>query len=452
MDCREAGGKLEMLALDGLSAPETAAVEDHLRACAKCRALARRYDFLADLIKGSAAPEAPGEEAWKAVSGEIRRQQAGLFRRRAARVVASVAALALVAFALWSLLRPNAQTPPRPTEKWACSGLRTQPRSPAYDFTIAGNRLFALCDHGEAAFACAFDAVSGERLWRTEEPSEGYLSARGGVVYALRSASSDAVELVALDAAAGRVLWRHEAPEVWQNTRVRPLPLDRGRVCWTSGQTVLMLDSRTGNVLWRHRIADEGPLSRVARDGDQLLVATGQALHGVSPDEGRRLWRKETGEGSRGLVRPLLASAAGRAYLVHAQYSPRAQVRCVDIRTRETVWSRQAGQVARLLAAGDEVYVRGRQVTALDGRTGRPLWSFAAEGCGAMTAGGGIVRFVDAAEDGGLIALDARTGRIVWEVPGVKSCDPFVTCEDTGYIKTGQGLMLAIALPEDLRS
>ncbi len=457
MDCQKVRQMLELFALEGLSAWQQAAVAEHLHSCGECRALARRYELLTALLRMSAAPPDFEEGMWPALRGEVRRARPRLFRRRVVKVGAALAAFVLVVCALWPLMRPDSAAPEdaarRPVRRWTLSGLRTRPRSPAYEFTVAGHRLFALCEEGDAPRVCAFDATSGQKLWQSAEAYIGYLAADAVGLYALRATANGRVELVAMDCESGRVLWRREAPVSSEATGgARPLPLDGERLCWTAGELILVLEARTGRVVWRRRVAGEGALSRPVRDGARLLVATGGALHGFRAATGERLWRRDVEGGTGAVAGPLLAAAAGRAYLVQRHYSPRAAVCCVDLATGRTVWRRRVGRASRLLPAGGAVYVRGEQVLALDGSTGQPLWKFPADGCGALTADRGTVRFVDTGKGGRLVALDARTGRTVWEMPGVKSCDPFVTTRRTGYLKTGQGSMLAIVLPEELRS
>jgi outer membrane protein assembly factor BamB len=99
-----------------------------------------------------------------------------------------------------------------------------------------------------------------------------------------------------------------------------------------------------------------------------------------------------------------------------------------------------------LLAAGQGVYLRGEGVLALDTGSGAELWSSAASGCGPLTLVDGLIHFADSGEPGRLVALDPHSGRTAWEVVGIRSCDAFTKIGSTGYIKTQDGIVHAIAL------
>ena len=119
---------------------------------------------------------------------------------------------------------------------------------------------------------------------------------------------------------------------------------------------------------------------------------------------------------------------------------------CVDPQTRRVAWKTAVPNALHLLAAGGGLYLRGHDVRALDSATGRTVWTRPAEGCGAMTLADGLLHFADARASGRLVALDARTGRTAWEMPGLRSCDALVTAGGTGYLKTQDGVIYALAL------
>ena len=116
----------------------------------------------------------------------------------------------------------------------------------------------------------------------------------------------------------------------------------------------------------------------------------------------------------------------------------------MDLATRGLVWQRAAPGARSLLAAEGAVYVRGQRVQALDGSSGRLLWSRAALGCGPLTYADHQLHYVDSDGGGRLLALRARTGTTAWEVPGIRSCGAFAKVGDTRYIKTQDGIVHAI--------
>ena len=122
-----------------------------------------------------------------------------------------------------------------------------------------------------------------------------------------------------------------------------------------------------------------------------------------------------------------------------------SQLCCVDLGSRRLLWRRRVPGVRSLLATDEAVYVRGQEIVALSHRTGERLWRRAAEGCGPLTRSGGLVHFVDTRAEGRLVALSERSGQTAWEIPGIRSCDGFTKVGDTGYIKTQDGIVHALA-------
>ena len=107
---------------------------------------------------------------------------------------------------------------------------------------------------------------------------------------------------------------------------------------------------------------------------------------------------------------------------------------------------REVRGVRHLLATPEGVFLRGEDIRAYAPATGRPLWRRAAGGCGPLTSHGGLIHFVDSGGGGRLLALRPRSGGKVWEIAGIRSCDAFRRVGRTGYIKTQDGVIHAIAL------
>lgn len=113
---------------------------------------------------------------------------------------------------------------------------------------------------------------------------------------------------------------------------------------------------------------------------------------------------------------------------------------------RRLIWQEPIPAARCLLAAGGRIYVRAERILALNGATGRRLWVCAAGGCGPLTLSDGLICFVDSSRAGRLVALEQHTGRKAWEILGIRSCDAFRRVGTTGYIKTHDGTVRAIAL------
>jgi alcohol dehydrogenase (cytochrome c) len=116
------------------------------------------------------------------------------------------------------------------------------------------------------------------------------------------------------------------------------------------------------------------------------------------------------------------------------RHSPLAGIDRSNVSRLEPVWvyqSREPGTIeATPIVVDGVLYVTEHPhvVTALDGRTGRPLWNYrraaakAVPGCcGPVNRGAAILddTLYSSTFDGRLIALDARTGTLRWEIPVV---------------------------------
>jgi len=461
MNCTEASRDMGLYVLGDLPEAEHARIAAHVAGCSACSQTEQEYRLLVCEIQFS-APDSPAsaslaERVRSGATREIAAERGRLRLRRFVAVASSVAAIVLLGLGLWSawqMMTPTSPSPSAPVvavpqegdkpavpAKWRYDGAR----SPAAEVVVQGASIYLLQDSVMGRSVSAIDIATGSRMWQSRSLDLAYLSADASHVFGL-AGSAGATEVVALTAVDGRELWRYsQAGKQRLLTPNAPLPLPGGRLCWTHAGTVHMLDADTGDVLWTSPLPDEGPLSAAVADGEDLYVATGENLYCLRRDTGQESWREPMALQRMGPTRPLLAVADGHAYFLRAQPGRIGRLYCMDVSRRRMVWNRPATGAHSLLAANNGVYLRGQAIVALDGRTGEPLWQRAASGCGPLTVIDGLIHFVDSASAGRLVALDPRTGRAAWEVPGVHSCDAFARIGDTGYIKMRDGTILALA-------
>jgi len=459
MTCAEAREQLEMLVLGGLSPAQAADVESHLAACPTCRAAVAEYRLLLREIKrgASAAPTpAVARAVREAIAAQVRARRRRVRIRPAAAVVGSAAALLLIGLAAWHTWPlPGGSRPPaaRPgqagsmPERWRYRGARSEPASAADGVVVRGTSMYLLRKDERGAHVAAIDAATGEPRWRSELPSHGYLAADDSAVYCLAARRRGETDLVALDAGDGKTMWRYSAAGRWGLAGpCRPVPVAGGRVCWTTHGRVQMIDAKMGRPMWARSIAGEGPLSCAAVDGEDLYVVSAAALHCLEVETGRKRWRRELETPAPHAGRPLLALARGMIFFVLPRRAGGSRLVCMDAGTGRLNWQRATGEVRHLLAGEHAICLRGADIRAFDDRTGQPLWRRAAGGCGPLTRAGGLIHFVDSTKPGRLVALDERTGMTAWEIAGIRSCDAFRRIGRTGYIKTCDGIVHAIAL------
>ncbi len=176
--------------------------------------------------------------------------------------------------------------------------------------SVAGDRAFTMFGSAEGEFAAALDVRSGKTLWKAR-CGELFKNSYGdgpratpafdeGRVYALGGKGS----LACLDAASGKPIWQlnllekfgGEPPEY--GFSASPLVLGKLLVVVVGaghGKSLSALDKSNGNVVWTSLDDKPGyatPLPIEAGGVPQLVVLMGEALVGVSPGDGRELWRQ----------------------------------------------------------------------------------------------------------------------------------------------------------------
>jgi len=409
-------------------------------------------------LRSSAEPTRPRpafEAATRAaVRTEVRSVRRRIWIRRVGVALGAVAATLLLAVAVGHLARNKSDKPAHGSapqraaaEQWQFQGALAVPASAAGGVVVRGARMYLVRRSEAGHHVAAVSVATGELIWESGLESRGYLAADEHRVYCLTATSRRTIELVALDAASGQPVWRYGA----QASRglhgpCRPVPLPRGRVCWTARDTVHVLDAKSGRAIWTRSFLGEGLLSPARAWGGDLYVASSRALHGLSGQSGEDTCRQPLDVAGAVPSRPLLAVGGSRAYVACPTPTPTSRLVCVDLANRRVLWSRSIPRPLHLLATEDVLYVRGPEVSALDAASGTPRWTCLASGCSPMTADDGLLHLVDATDTGRLVALDRHTGHQAWEILGIRSCDAFVRAGDLGLIKTVDGIVHAFAL------
>ena len=470
MDCAPVNRKIELFVLGELSESEQAAVAEHLRSCPACRIAHDECRFLVAQIKGSAQPDVPrrdfefARKVRSAVKAEIRRASYRMVVRRMIPVAGPVAACLLLAFAGWQMwlssgsrLEPvlandhRRQSPheipgaPSVLQAWQHKSIPSAPGSMADAVVVRRDSMYLLQRHDRQTYVAALDTRSGQQKWLSEIQSCGYLLADDTHVYCLAPGEAGRFDLVALDATDGRLCWRRqqEQPDRLQSP-CRASLLGKDRICWTANGKVHMLSRADGNPIWTRSIPDEGALSVPVAAENDLYVAGVLGLYCLDAATGDEVWRLACGDVRSGRSRPMLAAENGQIYASISLGLRRSRLFCVNAARREILWSRVVDGAARLDAVGDVLYVRDQNIRAVDGSTGRLLWARPAEGCNPVTYAEDLAYFVDASDQGRLVALDRYTGTRVWEMAGVKSCDAFIRVNGKGFLRTPDGVIHAL--------
>lgn len=470
MNCAKVNRKIELYVLGDLPELERASIEEHLASCPACRVTRDEYRFLVAQIKGSARSDSPvpgfgfAREVRSAVNVEIRRASCHSLVWRAIPAAGPVAACLLLAFAGWwmwvssgsrleSVLAEShrrrsparASAAPSVLQAWQRKSAPSAPGSIADEVVVRGQNMYLLQTHNQQNYVAALDTGTGDRKWLSNVRSSGYLLADDRRVYCLAPSEGGKFDLVALDATDGKPLWKHRqerAHRLQNPCRASLLPGDR--ICWTADETVHMLSRTDGNPVWTRSIPDGGMLSAAVTVNSSLYVANAFGLYCLDVATGDESWRLACGDVRSSRGRPMLAAADGEIYASMSLGLRSSRLFCMDAAQRTILWSRVVDCAARLDAVGDVLYVRDQNIQALEGATGRLLWTCPAEGCNRVTYAENLAYFVDSSDRGSLVALDRYTGARVWELAGIKSCDAFIKIDGKGFLKTPDGIVRAL--------
>jgi len=178
---------------------------------------------------------------------------------------------------------------------------------------------------------------------------------------------------------------------------------------------------------------------------NEVYVANAGGLYCLNSATGDESWSLAYSGVKTGRDRPLLTATDAEVYASLHLGLAGSRLICMDLAEHRIRWSRDVPRVTHLYADGDRLYLRDQNVQALDRTTGQLLWTCAATGCNPVTYAEGLAYFVDSREQGRLVALDTYTGSKVWELGGMKSCNAFIKIDGTGYVKTLDGVIHAIA-------
>lgn len=248
---------------------------------------------------------------------------------------------------------------------------------------VADGRVYVL--DSEATIS-AFDAASGERLWRRDLTPEderstagfgGGLATERGRLFAV-TGFGIAFEL---DGATGEVRWQRQLGVPF---RTSPTVVN-GRVFATSyDNRMFALDGENGVALWTYRGIEEpaGVLSSTspAVSGETVVGPfTSGELVALRIDNGKVAWSDsltKTGRtASMSLINDIAGSpivANGRVYAV----SHSGRLVSIDLRTGERIWTRNIASIETPWLAGDFLYLvtLDAEIVCVSARDGRVKW------------------------------------------------------------------------------
>jgi outer membrane protein assembly factor BamB len=228
---------------------------------------------------------------------------------------------------------------------------------------VGGGKVFLL---DASARVYAFDAVSGERLWRSdvqrEDEEDGTIG--GGVAYSGGNifVTTGFGDVLALRGADGEVIWRHSLSGP---IRAAPTVADGRVLVITVDNRLHVLDMTNGAVQWSYSGITEtasllGGASPAAAGNIIVAPFSSGELVALRIENGRLLWSDTLTSVRRTDPLSTLAAIRGNPVidkdLVFA-ISNSDQFVAIDLRTGQRLWEQPVGGVQNPWTAGDFVYV-----------------------------------------------------------------------------------------------
>ena len=234
--------------------------------------------------------------------------------------------------------------------------------------------------------------------------------------------------VVALSAQTGKVLWKQDLKETlaagvgFGNELV---------VVATREGEVVGLDGADGLQRWRQKVGAE-VLAQPVIAGNRVVLRSGDGqVIGLDAQTGEVLWRARRsvpGLSVRGLSTPLVIDDLALVGFASGRLS------AIDLESGKELWSvpifrpKGSNEIDRLVDIDsdpyqmkDRVFIAGFQsrITALSLRTRTVEWESGTSTIRPLSALGDAL--VVTADDGSVVGLDAQSGALLWQQPGLRN-------------------------------
>ncbi|MEE2761305.1 MAG: PQQ-binding-like beta-propeller repeat protein [Pseudomonadota bacterium] len=328
---------------------------------------------------------------------------------------------------------------------------------------IVGDGLIFVID-SESQLS-AFDAKTGDDIWRVELPPEeeddgffgGGLAYEAGRVYATTGFG----EVIALKSKTGKILWRRSlaAP-----MRSAPTVRENRVYAVTTTNKLFALNGDNGNTLWSHSGIEEATNllggGSPAVEGNVIVVpySSGEVF-ALRVENGQELWNDSLSDARRVQGAISISAIRGRPIidrgLVFAVSNSGLLV-AINLRTGRRAWDRNVGSIESPWIAGDYLFVLSdnSELIAVNRRngqinwvTGMPQWEDSEDKDGRIDWTGPILasnRLIIANSLGEAYAVSPYTGRILGkeDMPDGVSITPIIA-RQTLYFLTDDADLIA---------
>lgn len=309
-----------------------------------------------------------------------------------------------------------------------------------------------------------------ERAWRARigrggtasTPLTGPPIVADGMVFAIDAAG----QVSAFNIEDGETVWQRSiAPDLreakkrfWQFGRVRPADVgfgggvayDNGRAFATSGFGIVAgFNAESGEVIWQNTLDAPVRNPPTAAEGKVFVLTTDNQLVAMDQITGETLWSYDSFEETARFLSS--ASVAVGGGIAVAPFSS-GEVAAIDTETGRLLWTATVARASRLNAlsnlndiAGSPVVDRGAvfaishagQISAIDARTGRTVWEVGVGGLSMPWVADDFLFLISV--DRKIVAMSREDGAVAW----TRDLPAFVNPKNKKRLVTWAGPVLA---------
>lgn len=231
----------------------------------------------------------------------------------------------------------------------------------------------------------AFDAKSGNRLWRTgltpEDEDDGLIG--GGVAYNQGKvyATTGFAEVIAMDAKTGKIIWRtkvagpiHSQPTV-RGGRLFAITIDN---------RLIAMNAANGKILWKYMGISEvasilGGASPAVGQGVVVAPFSSGELVALKVENGRVLWSDSLTSALRTDQISTIADIRGRPIIDRDRViaiSNAGVMVAIDLRSGRRIWDKEIGGLEDPWVAGNYIFTltNESEIVALSRNDGSIYW------------------------------------------------------------------------------
>jgi outer membrane protein assembly factor BamB len=457
--CEDIRAEIELYVLGAADKMKSRLIEEHLSKCTDCRQIERQYKLILTKLRCQKGYSEADSELIMKIQSVTKLPLKRAYMRKHFRRLTATAALMLTAFVweIWSSHIANnnessnsqSKTHLMPaTTVWHKANAVGLGFSNADEFIVDKGTVFFLTANNGTPVVTAVNSDSGRTKWQSDLASCGYLETDGARLYCVAFANRAKTNLAALDMQSGQVQWTFETTTM-PNKLLQPTKatiLNNEHICWISDNIVYLLNATNGREIWRQIFEGESTLSRVAAVGGSIYTVGRNGIYCIDTESGRIRWhmprRYYTWPGTKPMV---VAAGSDSLFVAAGSRDGRSLIQHINTSAQRCLWERLVPRITHIYADSVNVYVRCRDVLALDQATGKSVWNVRADGCSQITGYDDMICFIDRTREGRLVAVTRNTGREIWQVPGLQSCNAFVRVGKRGYLKTNDNIILAFA-------